>query len=416
MRRSATPFYFAHSLIISFHLQSLHVTSTEQQKFYCDVSSDALDFVPASRSCTYLAGQSRCWFTYTPDQDEQETVPLVLDLHGYLGCAQGNPSYTGWMEKSSEENFYVVWPQGTNNFQFAFLPCWNAGSCCCFSSRDIPDSDLLKQIIDETIEASNGRIDPKRVYIAGHSNGCFMSQKFVKDYPGVVAAVACHAGVMLDEHPSSADSNWVPTTIVTVHGDEDDVVSYPTTPDDLGAVDNIDLWGESNGCSKKTIILDSSNEFKTHTWSGCKNGVSNQLIQVIGGDHNPYASSGYVDTTSIAWDFIKTKSLDPDCPGDQIYGLIEITTDENPSETSWTMARGTSGNVILEGGSYEENNFKYSTGNCAPVDCYIFTIYDTGSNGLSGNGGYAIYGDGKLLVEGSFNDGSEKSVLIGKCM
>jgi len=306
MRRSATPFYFAHSLIISFHLQSLHVTSTEQQKFYCDVSSDALDFVPASRSCTDLAGQNRCWFTYTPDQDEQETVPLVLDLHGYTSCAQFNPSYTSWMEKSSEENFYVVWPQGTNNFQFAFLPCWNAGSCCCFSSRDIPDSDLLKQIIDETIEASNGRIDPKRVYIAGHSNGCFMSQKFVKDYPGVVAAVACHAGVMLDEHPSSADSNWVPTTIVTVHGDEDDTVSYPTTLYDLGAEDNIDLWGESNGCSKKTIILDSSNEFKTHTWSGCKNGVSNQLIQVIGGDHNPYASSGYVDTTSMAWDFIKT--------------------------------------------------------------------------------------------------------------
>jgi hypothetical protein len=269
------------------------------------------------------------------------------------------------------------------------------------------------EIIETTIAASNGKIDPKRVYIAGHSNGCFMSQRFVKDYPGVIAAVACHAGVMLLDHPSNDDPDWVPTTIVTVHGDADDVVSYPTTDSDLGAEDNIDNWGESNGCTKKEVVPNSGNEYVTHTWTGCNSGVSSRLIQVLGANHNPYASEGYVDTTAMAWDYIKTVTLDPDCSISQVYGSIVITTDENPSETSWTMASGTADNVILESEPYDEQNFKYTTEICAPAsECYIFTIYDSNGNGLRGGGGYAIYSNGYLLVEGSFNDGSQESVQI----
>jgi len=413
MRRTSL-FDFLYFLIISLLLKQIVIADTEKQsKFYCDDSSDALEYVPAERSCISLAGQNRCWFTYTPEQDEQETVPLVLDLHGYISCAAANPPYTGWRERAYEDNFYVVWPQGTNDIAFSFIPCWNAGSCCCPSNRNIPDSRLINKIIKRTIKSSNGRIDPKRIYIAGHSNGCFMSQKFVADYPGVVAAVACHAGVMLEEHPSNEDVNLVPTTIVTVHGDEDTAVSYPTTSSDLGAEDNIDLWGESNGCTKKTIEADSSNEYITHTWSGCDRGVSNQLIQVLGGSHSPYASSGFVDTTSIAWEYIKTMSLDPDCPSGQGYVSIEITTDDDPADTSWKIVKR-SGNTVIRGGNYVEGNFKYTTaGGCVPRGCYTFTIYDASGDGLSGNGGYAIYGNGNPIVEGSFDGGFEKSVSIG---
>jgi len=406
--------HFLYFLTVAFQLEQIVIAeSTEKSQFYCDDSSDALAFVPAERSCDSLAGQNRCYFTYTPEQDEQETVPLVLDLHGFLGCAALNPTYTGWREKAAEDNFYVVWPQGTNNIFYSLLPCWNAGSCCCTNGANIPDSQFLNEVIERTIESSNGRIDPKRVYIAGHSNGCFMSQKFVADYPGVVAAVACHAGVMLEDHPTNEDSDWVPTTIVTVHGDADGAVSYPTTPSELGAEDNIDLWGESNGCTKKTIDVASGNEYITHTWSGCSGGVSNQLIQVLGASHRPYASEGYVDTTSIAWDYIKTMSLDPDCPGNKGYASIEITTDDKPEETSWNIIRSGSNTIALEGGNYVEDNFKYTTGTCAPPSCYIFTIFDSGGDGLSGDGGYAIYFNGNLIVEGSFDSGSEKSVSIG---
>jgi len=417
MKTSATRLpNFARSLVIFFRLLTLgdaESDESQEKRFYCDDSSDAMSFVPASRTCTNLAGQERCWFTYVPEEDEQETIPLVLDLHGFGGCAQFTSDYTGWKERAYDDNFAVIWPQGTNNIFYSLLPCWDAGSCCCTGRRDIPDSDFLMEIIQKTINASNGKIDPKRVYIGGHSNGCFMSQRFVKDYPGVVAAVACHAGVMLLEHPSNDDPNWVPTTIVTVHGDADDTVSYPTTPGDLGAEDNIDLWGESNGCTKKEITPNPSNDYVTHTWTECDGGVSSQLIQVLGAGHSPYASDGYVDTTSIAWDYIKTVSLDPGCPGNGIYSTIVITTDQNPSETSWTVARGSVDNIVLVSDPYVEQNFNYSVGLCAVPDCYIFTIKDSSGDGLSGDGGYAIYADGNLLSEGSFNDGFEESVQIG---
>ena len=418
MKVASLVLYSAHLFIAFFHPQSLveaeEAGEAEQEQYYCDDSSDALDFVPASRTCTFLAGQTRCWFTYTPEEDEQETVPLVLDLHGFSGCAQNNPGYTGWRELAYEENFYVVWPQGTNNFSYSPIPCWDAGSCCCLS--EIPDSRLLNDIIEKTIEGSGGRIDPKRVYIAGHSNGCFMSQRFAKDYPGVVAGVVCHAGVMLLEHPSEDDSDWTPTTIVTVHGDADDVVPYSTTFGQVGAEDNIDLWGESNGCTKKTVTPDPTGEYVTHTWTGCTGGVSTRLYQVINGDHSPYARTGYVDTTAMGWDYIKTVSLDPNCSGNRVYASVEVTTDQNPSETSWTIARRREDNIVYEGGDYTEQNFKYTSSSCVRVPkCYIFTIYDSAGDGLSGDGGYKIYADGNVVIDGTFESGFEKSVSIGPC-
>lgn len=407
-----------HFLFALFHPQNMvqaeDAGEVEKEQFYCDDSPDALDFVPASRTCRNLAGQTRCWFTYIPEEDEQESVPLVLDLHGFTSCAAFNPTYTGWRELAADENFYVVWPQGTNNIFYSPIPCWNAGSCCCANFFNIPDSQLMNDIIERTIEESDGRIDPKRVYIVGHSNGCFMSQRFAKDYPGVVAGVACHAGVMLLNHPSEDDPDWIPTTIVTVHGDEDETVSYPTTPTDLGAEDNIDLWAESNGCTKKTVTPDSGGEYTTHTWTGCTGGVSTRLYQVIGGDHTPYGSDGWVDTTTLAWDYLKTVSLDPDCPGNQVYASIEVTTDENPSETSWSIARDTADNILYEEGDYTEQNFKYTFSTCATVpSCYIFTIYDSGGDGLSGDGGYKIYSNGNVVIEDTFESGFEKTVLIG---
>ena len=410
-------------LLLYFTYFLIFISATDIQRlaqvpeFYCDDSPDALDFVPADRSCTNIGGQRRCWFTYTPPSlggQEPGTVPLVLDLHGFSGCATEPPTYTGWRELAYEEDFYVVWPQGTNNFFVSPLPCWNAGSCCC-ASESIPDSDLLNQIIQETIADSNGIIDPNRVYIGGHSNGCFMSQRFVKDYPGVVAAVACHAGVMLLDHPTEDDPNWVPTTIVTVHGDADDVVSYPTTPTDLGAEDNIDLWGTSNGCTKKTVTPDPGNDYVTHTWTGCNRGVSTQLYQVLGGDHSPYASSGYVDTTALAWDYIKTYSLYPKCPPGQVYATLQIVTDETPSDISWTVAKDSASNIVLEEDNLTEVNFKYTYGGYCirPIDCYIFTINDASGDGLSGDGGYGLYTDGKLQYESSFDSGFSESVSFG---
>lgn len=407
-----------HFLFVLFHPQRLvqaeDTGEVEQEQFYCDDSGDALDFVPASRTCRIFAGQTRCWFTYTPEEDEQESVPLVLDLHGFSSCAAYRPEVTGWRELAADQNFYVVWPQGTNNILYAPIPCWNAGYCCCEILFDnIPDDRLLNHIIERTIEESEGRIDPKRVYIAGHSNGCFMSQTFAKEFPGVVAGVVCHSGVMIEDHPSEDDPDWTPTTIVTVHGDEDLVVPYFNNPiHDHGAPENIDLWGQSNGCSKKTVVPEGP--YRTHTWTGCTGNKSTRLYQIIGAGHSPYASDGYVDATALAWEYIKTVSLDPDCPEDQAYASIEITTDENPSETSWSVALDTADNIIFEGGDYTEQNFKYTFSNCVLVpSCYIITIYDSGGDGLSGDGGYKIYSNGNVKNEGTFESGFEKTVLIG---
>lgn len=390
------------------------VFETKTDKFYCDTSADALWYVPATRSSTYMGGQTRYWYTYEPAGSSGPT-PLVLDLHGYTSCAVWNPAYTGWWGTAQQEGFHVIWPQGTNNYFLQPIPCWNAGSCCCWYDN-VDDSAFLKHVIETAIADSNGKIDPKRVYIAGHSNGCFMSQTLVADYPGLVAGVACHAGVMGGTHPDPTDAGWIPTSIVTIHGDQDCVIPFESNPSYFGAEENIDLWGASNGCTKKEVVTDSGNDYVTHTWTGCDRGASNQLIQVLGGDHNPYASSGFVDTTSIAWDYLKNFSLDPECASGEAYLMIEIYTDGNPTETSITIAVGSSNNVVYTRDNYDEPNFKYTLGACVPISyCFYFTVSDSGGDGMNGDSGYQVFGNGNLFAEGSIDNGSVETVSFGSC-
>lgn len=393
-------------------------SSTEKgDKFYCDTSSDALDFVPADRSSAGIGGQTRYWFTYTPPP-APEPLPLVIDLHGYLSCASFSATYTGWKSKAEQEGFYAIWPQGTNNLFFQPIPCWNAGSCCCIGDN-VPDSDFIKKIIDRTLEDDDdGRIDPKRIYLAGHSNGCFMAQTFVADYPGYAAGIACHAGVMGETHPDPNDPGWIPTATVIVHGDADETIGYPNNDTwDLGAELNTDLWGESNGCTKKDIVPAQNGDYTTHTWSGCDRGVYSQLIQVHGADHYPYLSYGTFDTTGMAWNFIKNFSLDPECSSDEFYVQIEMYTDENPTETSFTIAVGSPGNVVVTKDDYVEPNFKHQFGNaCVPsIYCFYLTVYDSSGNGLSGDSGYQVYTNSNLIAESSFDTGFQETVSFGNC-
>jgi len=261
---------------------------------WVDTEYENYDDIDANQSCISHGDLTRCWYTYIPESAKKSTnsVPIVLDLHGFTSCASVTFGYTGWANVAEKEGFVVIMPQGNMDAAVTNNTCWNAGACCCYDknfadplaqyANNVDDSSFLRQAISNTVESvkndGNVTIDTTRVYFAGHSNGCMMGQSMAAQESDLVAAVCCHAGVL----ESDVASNYKPTPIHVAHGDLDLVVPFNhtwqsfnlTTPDN--AVDNFRFWGNMNGCKKMDTIVDDSNLYSTHSFSDCNNNANVQ--------------------------------------------------------------------------------------------------------------------------------------------
>jgi len=302
----------------------------------------------------------RCYYSYIPDSCYQDgapkEIPLVVDNHGNTACPFYQAGYSGWMEKAEEECFAVMWPSGNYDSKFIFGSCFNVPGflrsddwgtnvanannvttmpCCCFEGLGIPDKEpndplFLKLAIENMVEYSTAEneiaIDADRVYMAGHSNGCFVSLAMAALYSDTIAAVCCHAGGVLTPFPA----DYTPVPIWMVHGTIDRVVPYGGETmlnyPGVGAVgfwsmdDQMEYLATQNGCSEngQAGFSESGAEGRILTRSNCKNDATVELLELTNVGHFPYyakpeweefafaENAGFlvpVDTTALAWDF-----------------------------------------------------------------------------------------------------------------
>lgn len=88
---------------------------------------------------------------------------------------------------------------------------------------------------------------------------------------------------------------------------------------------------------------------------------------------------------------------------------LSIRTDDNPEETTWKITNLATGEVVLEGGPYEEPNTMYTTTLEITGDgCYDFTIYDASGNGLDG-GVYGLKAGSTTVFSGNVFGDSESN-------
>ena len=88
---------------------------------------------------------------------------------------------------------------------------------------------------------------------------------------------------------------------------------------------------------------------------------------------------------------------------------LSIRTDANPQETTWKVTNLATGEVVLEGGPYEEPNTMYTTTLEITGDgCYDFTIYDAAGNGLDG-GVYGLKAGSTTIFSGNIFGDSESN-------
>ena len=278
-------------------------------------------------------GVTRSWYTYVPASvaASQAVVPLVVDLHGYGSCAVASMSYTSWLSKAEEFGFIVVWPQAEVELSNdGFVPllagenaAWNAGSCCRWSMLgapvdDVDDEDFLRKVVGQVVAAHP--VDTTRIYFTGHSNGAMMAQRMLAQASDMVAAAVGFAGQLMIE----LGSVYTPRPVMTIHGTADATVPYNATFPFPGAEENLAAWGGYNGCTG-TAPTKTTPGYTLHKID-CK-GVVSELVELPGVGHSPYydplgnlalltsTTTTLVDTTQLAWDFLKTASI-INCPAD----------------------------------------------------------------------------------------------------
>jgi len=287
---------------------------------------DIVNLPDANQTCIEHNGLTRCWYTFVPESAKSSLhpVPLVFDLHGYNLCAVYSSNYTGWDVLAEEKGFVVVWPQSNMDSYHSDAPCWDFGNCCCFlngtpAEVEIDDIGFLHHVAANTVKQVNESImiDTRRIYFAGHSNGCIMAQAMAAMSSDLVAAVCCHAGMLLTSPPSSL---YVPTSVQVVMGNLDFMMNGSVEMGFPGAMQNLELWGDINNCTAQKSTKDDDNLYTTHERYNCSKGVEVRMVELYNVGHWPYVgmdpNTSYssigappgavvpaVDTTLLSWEF-----------------------------------------------------------------------------------------------------------------
>jgi polyhydroxybutyrate depolymerase len=245
------------------------------------------------------ADPSRPYELYVPTTYDGTTpMPLVMLLHGYGASAVIQEAYFQLQGLAESRGFIYVRPDGTTNAldkQF-----WNATPACCGFNSGVDDSTYLLDVITDISNAYN--VDPRRVYVMGHSNGGFMSYRMACDHADRIAAIASLAGSTFATPADCAPSQ--PVSVLQVHGTDDQTIFYNGSeilgqayP---GATTTVDIWAGYDKCgapsSTASPPLDieqgiAGAETNVSTYTGCPTGIDVELWSVQGGGHIPAINS-----------------------------------------------------------------------------------------------------------------------------
>jgi len=235
-----------------------------------------------------VGGRDRSyWVDLPPRYDRHRALPLVLVFHGGGGSGRLARRQTGMSELAAREGFIAVYPDGSGRFGGGRLLTWNAGSCCGYArARRIDEAAFARALLD-TLQARY-RVDPSRIYAAGHSNGGMMAYIVGCALGGRVAAIAVVSGelTMPECRPPR------PVSVLVIHGTADDHLPFGggvgpaavAKHDARGVAYAVDTWRRVDACPARASVETRGSVVVTR-YATCAGGASVELHAIQGGGH-----------------------------------------------------------------------------------------------------------------------------------
>jgi polyhydroxybutyrate depolymerase len=185
-----------------------------------------------------------------PDLAPGRPAALVLLLHGYGASGAQQSAYFGFADLAATRGAIVAYPDGT--VDPAGRRFWNATDACCdLYASGVDDVAYLTAVLDDL--ERRFAVDPRRVYVVGHSNGAFMAHRLACELAPRVAGIAALAGDVWDDASRCRPAAAV--AVLQVHGDRDLVVPYSggqiagTQGAIPSAAESVATWASLNGCT-----------------------------------------------------------------------------------------------------------------------------------------------------------------------
>lgn len=236
-------------------------------------------------------GRERTFVVHVPTSAPAAgTRMLVIALHGRGGKGVQQEDLTGFSGLADTRGFVALYPDGIDK-------SWADGrGTSSAEMQGVNDVAFISALIDHAI--ANYGVDPKKVFVNGHSNGSVMTNRLGCELSSKIAAIGHNAGPIAEKVSMTCN----PTRALSVmgfHGTADSFMPYAGGEVDkgsggtvLGAKNARAFWATKSGCSTDTNITslpdsvkDDGTTVEKEESVACQNGSEVILFTITGGGH-----------------------------------------------------------------------------------------------------------------------------------
>jgi polyhydroxybutyrate depolymerase len=274
---------------------------------------------------------SRTYYLHVPPNlPGDKAAALVLMFHGGGGTPKFASRDSKLNDLADREGFLAAYPEGIGK-------SWNDGrgaKSIPAQRKNVDDVAFVAALIDD-IDRSR-KVDAKRVYATGISNGATFSHHLAANLSTRIAAIAPVAGG-LSEPESEKFKPEVPVSVLILQGTADPIVPYNgggiflpgIFKRERGRIVGTDAavkrWVEHDGCQRDPVSEDLPDEapadgcrVKKSIYAKGKNGTDVVLYRLEGGGHTWPGGLQYlperfvgkvcrdINATGVIWEFFKT--------------------------------------------------------------------------------------------------------------
>lgn len=255
-----------------------------------------------------------------PEYTSNSGYSLVIAMHGGGGEASQFESSSLLSQKADSAGFIVVYPNGVASTGPLAARTWNAGGCCDYArDNKIDDVNFIRQLI--TYLLGRYKINPKKVYACGHSNGGMLSYRLACEMSDKIAAIATNSCSMVVTQTCNS-SRAVP--VLHMHSILDTKVPYKGGVGISDAyfppLDSVfQVWSLKDACATSQSTLVNNASYKLTEWTSCTNSVEIHYYLTRDGGHawpgglpgsaNGDTPSTVINANDLLWEFFQHYQL-----------------------------------------------------------------------------------------------------------
>jgi len=215
---------------------------------------------------------------YLPsDYDPKKSYPLVFSLHGDMSNPIFQNGFFPFHKMVTDKQFVLVVPYAKKDIKS--IRAWNYGDFDDNYDDKVDDVYYISKLID--IVSATYTIDPKKIIMAGHSGGGFMTYKLACEIPNRISSIVSFAGAGFKNLDDCNKKE--PVSTLQVHGTTDSFVPFEGTEDYSSALNSVKNQASFAKCDlenpeiKSGAIFHPRDKSTIYNYNNCKDKKNYQL-------------------------------------------------------------------------------------------------------------------------------------------